>query len=160
MVKYKAPFPGKKGVTFRRGQDKVTAVWPPRCCSPTSSSFKSAGTCILGKESVLFSVPTWGPAAALDNRGHNSAWSHCKSPGNCPEAAAVVAAARAQGTGVQKHWAVQSCDKEVGRCCWSHCDSHCLCHPRHYRGLQRLQSKHSLSTPGLPISSETLLSLI
>lgn len=102
------------------------------------------GTCILGRESALFPIPTWGPAA-LDNRGHNFAQSHCKSPGNCPEAAAAVAIAQAQGIGAQKHWAGKSYGKEVGCYCWPHCDSHYLGHQRHYQDLQKLWNKHSQS---------------
>lgn len=102
--------------------------------------------CILGKESALFPIPTWGPAA-LGNRGHNhnSAQSHCKSPGNCCEVAAAVAIAQAQETGAWKRWAAKSNGTAVGCCCWSHCGSHYLGHPRHYQDLQKLWKKHSQS---------------
>lgn len=102
------------------------------------------GTCILGRESILFPTPTWGPAA-LDNQGHNFAQSHCKSPGNCPEAAAAAAIAQALGTGAQKRWAGQLYGKEAGCYCWSHCDNHYLGHPRHCQDLQKLWNKHSQS---------------
>ena len=76
---------------------------------------------------------------------HNFAQSHCKSPGNCPEAAAAAAIAQALGTGAQKRWAGQLYGKEAGCYCWSHCDNHYLGHPRHCQDLQKLWNKHSQS---------------